>query len=409
VDDSAEPHATRSGPAEHMRYRWIVLVVATMAQAAASFVMQGLGILAGFVQQDFDLSSLQVGLLMAAATAAPILALPVVGDLLDRRSERMIVGSGAAILAAALVLSTLGSNFVFLLACLFIVGSGYSTTQPGGSKSVSDWFRGGQLGFAMGIRQAGLPLGGAAAAAILPVIASIWGWRVAFLVGATVALAGGLAFSALYRPPAAATDKAGRGRPPLGLASLLTMLRHPWMRSVVFSGTALVSAQLVVLTYFMLFLRDDHAIALVDGAWLMFAVQLSGVAGRVILAALSDRPGTSRFRLVIASMLAVGAALLVLAFVPLQMPWPVLILISAWLGFFGLGWYGPWVAFVADVSPRESLGLALGTAMALNQVAIFAAPPLLGLLHDLTGGYAAVWGCLVVLLAAAVLGTRSVR
>jgi MFS family permease len=108
-------------------------------------------------------------------------------------------------------------------------------------------------------------------------------------------------------------------------------------------------------------------------------------------------------------MLAVGAGLLALALLPGQMPWSILVLIAAWLGFFGLGWYGPWVAFVADVSPPESLGLALGTAMALNQVAIFASPPLLGLLHDLTGSYAAVWGCVVVLLAAAVWGTRGVR
>jgi MFS family permease len=370
--------------------------------------MQGLGILAGFLQQDFGLSTLQVGLLMAASTAAPILALPIVGDLLDRRSERMIVGTGATVLAAGLVLSALGPNFATVLASLFIVG-GYSTTQPGGSKSVSDWFRDGQLGFAMGIRQAGLPLGGTAAAASLPVIAGIWGWRPAFLVGATVALAGGLAFGALYRPPDAAADKAGRSRPAMGLASLLAMLRHPWMRGIVLSGTALVSAQLAVLTYFMLFLRDDHAIALVDGAWLMFAVQLSGVAGRVMLGAWSDRPGASRFRLVVASMLAVGAGLLVLALVRSQIPWPVFLLVAAWLGFFGLGWYGPWVAFIADVSPRESRGLALGTAMAVNQVAIVAAPPLLGLLHDVTGGYVAVWSCLVVLLFAAAWGTRGVK
>jgi hypothetical protein len=57
-------------------YRWVVLVVATAAQATASYVTQGLGILAGFLQQDFQLSNLQVGFLIAAANAAPILALP---------------------------------------------------------------------------------------------------------------------------------------------------------------------------------------------------------------------------------------------------------------------------------------------------------------------------------------------
>src|SRR5262249_29454810 len=215
-----------------------------------------------------------------------------------------------------------------------------------------------------------------------------------------------LAFSALYRAPAAT---ARQDRPPKSrattLASVLTSLRHPWMRGVVLSGTMLVGAQSAILTYFMLFLRDEQSIPLVDGAWLMFAAQSCGIAGRIILAAWSDRPGTSRFRLVVASMLAVAAGMLVLALLRSQMPWPVLIVIAAWLGFFGLGWYGLWVACVADASPPESVGLALGTAMAVNQVAIVAAPPLLGLLHDLTGGYVAVWGCLAVLLIAAIWGT----
>ena len=390
-------------------YRWIVLVVATIAQAAASFVMQGLGVLAGFLQQDLLLNGFQVGLLMAASTAAPILALPIVGDLLDRRSERMIVGTGAAILAVGLILSALGPNFAWLLASLFVVGCGYSTTQPGGSKSVTAWFRGGHLGFAMGIRQAGLPLGGAVAAAVLPIIASMWSWRLALVVGAVVALGGAFGFSALYRTPTATADEARQNRPPVSQASFLTMLRYPWMRGVTLSGTTLVGAQYAILTYFMLFLRDAQSIQLVDGAWLMFAAQSCGIGGRIILAAWSDRPATPRFRLVVASMLAVAAGMLVLALLPSQVPWPVLILIAAWLGFFGLGWYGPWVAFVADASPPESLGLALGTAMAVNQVAIVAAPPLLGLLHDLTGGYIAVWGCMVVLLAVGVWGTRSVR
>src|SRR5882762_8321112 len=138
-----------NSPTRTIDYRWIVLAAATFAQAAASFVMQGLGILAGFFQEDFRLNSFEVGLLMASATAAPIFVLPIVGDLLDRRDERVIVGAGAVVLASGLLLSVLAPGFVFLLAALFIVGCGYSTTQPGGSKSVSNWFFNNQLASAI--------------------------------------------------------------------------------------------------------------------------------------------------------------------------------------------------------------------------------------------------------------------
>ena len=85
-------------------------------------------------------------------------------------------------------------------------------------------------------------------------------------------------------------------------------------------------------------------------------------------------------------------------FVPPQPPEPAL---AAWLGFFGLGWYGPWVAYLAESAPADKVGLTLGAATALNQLGIIAAPPLLGLVHDLTGGYAALWACVVVTLALA--------
>jgi MFS family permease len=390
-------------------YRWVVLGVATIAQATASFVILGFGVLAGFLQQDFHLDASQIGLLIGAAGAAPVIALPLVGDLLDQRGERLIVGFGAAVVAAGLVLAALAPNFVSLLIFLFVVGIGYSASQPGGSKSVTAWFRGDRLGFAVGIRQAGLPLGGAAAAAILPVIASLWSWRVAFVFGAAVALAGGLAFSAVYRAPATANGTVHRRAPAKSRWHLFSMLRHPWMRSAAVSGITLVGAQYAIISYFMLSLRDEQAIPLVEGARLMFVTQLCGVAGRVLLAAWSDRIGASRFRLVVASMVAVGVGLLTLAILPTHVPMPVLLVVAAWLGFFGLGWYGPWVAFVADIAPPENLGLALGTAMALNQIAIMAAPPLLGLLHDAAGGYATIWSCMAVLVIAAIAGTRRLR
>src|SRR5262249_32864300 len=81
-------------------------------------------------------------------------------------------------------------------------------------------------------------------------------------------------------------------------------------------------------------------------------------------------------------------------------------LLAAWLGFFGFGWYGPWVAYVSESAPPDRVGFALGLAMAINQVAIIASPPLLGLLRDSTGNYVANWTALIVILVLCVLASR---
>ena len=149
------------------RYRWVILLIATFAQACACFFVQGIGAIAVFIQNDLQLSSLQIGLLVSAAQLVPIVGLLVAGELLDRYSERLVVGLGTLIVALALCASLWATDYLTILLFLVVVGAGYSTAQPGGSKSVSRWFAKTQLGFAMGIRQAGLPLGGALSAALI--------------------------------------------------------------------------------------------------------------------------------------------------------------------------------------------------------------------------------------------------
>ena len=78
-------------------YRWLVLAAATLAQATASFAMLGVAALAGFLQQDFKLTAAETGLLITATYGAAVFSLLFVGDLLDRKSERIIIGVGGAI------------------------------------------------------------------------------------------------------------------------------------------------------------------------------------------------------------------------------------------------------------------------------------------------------------------------
>ncbi len=381
-------------------YRWLVLAAATLAQATASFAMLGVAALAGFLQQDFKLTAAETGLLITATYGAAVFSLLFVGDLLDRKSERIIIGVGGAIAFIALMMATRSSNFVALLLCLFVAGLGFSVTQPGGSKSVSAWFRGDRLGLAMGIRQAGLPLGGALAAAILPAVAAASSWRTAFAAGAVATLGGAFVFALVYRPPAEDAGAASK-RAALSVAAVAGLLRQSWMRNAMIAGLALVSAQYAILTWLMLYLRDHAHIALTRGAWFLALAQAAGVTGRVGLAAWSDRTPARRFRLLSLCMIAVAGGFVVLLLAPPQTPEPALALLAAWLGFFGLGWYGPWVAYLADTSPPDKVGLTLGAAMAINQLGIIGAPPLLGLVHDLTGGYTALWACAVGVLAVA--------
>jgi len=387
---SSLPNDSRTSP-----YRWLILAVATLLQAGAAFVTQGIAVLAGYLQKDLHLSATQVGLMITASTVAPIFTLLFVGDLLDRKSERAIIGAGMVIMAIGLAGACVAPGFLALCAALVVIGMGYSTVQPGGSRSVSQWFQSHQLGIAMGIRQAGLPLGGAAAAAALPFLVGVRDWRAAFLFSVAVVLASGLLFWAVYRPPVLPGRPAKRAV--LSVFYLVRMVRQRWMQRVVWSGMALVGTQYGIVVFLMLFLRDRFGMPLREGGWLLLAIQLCGGVGRIVLSVWSDRCGKTgkRFLPVTVSMLVTCVGLLALVGLPVDAPRPWLFGLIAVLGFFALGWYGPWVTYIADSAPSDSVGLALGAAMTVNQIAIVLTPPALGMIHDATRSYDAVWGTLI--------------
>jgi predicted MFS family arabinose efflux permease len=388
-------------------YRWVILLVATLAQACACFFVQGIGALAPYIQQDLQLSTAQIGTLVSAAQLVPLVGLLVAGELLDRYSERRVVGLGTLVVAGALLAAVWARSYGTVLLFLLLLGAGYSTAQPGGSKSVARWFAAQQRGFAMGIRQAGLPLGGAVAALLLPYAATHWGWRSAFLVGGVIALAGALLFMAFYRTPASppAAPKSAASGLRQGLLSRLRMLREPAMKNIMASGVSLVCVQYGLLIFTVLYLHERLQLRVSQAAMLLFVAQGAGVVGRVALAAWSDRCRSGRYFPVFVCLAASLGGLLLLLWLPLS-TLPALALLLAWLGFFGFGWYGPWVAYVAESAPPEKTGFALGLAMAVNQLAIVLVPPVLGWMRDASGSYWLGWSLLAVLTALGLLLTR---
>jgi predicted MFS family arabinose efflux permease len=336
----------------------------------------------------------------------------VAGELLDRYNERWVVGTGAFVVAVSLGVGSVAPGYVSLLLVLLMVGAGYSTVQPGGSKSVASWFDASQRGLAMGIRQAGVPLGGVLAAAVLPFLAAALGWRMTLTAGGLVALSGAVVFMCFYRrPPAQNPPRDGAPHDTEPHASLksrlgarLRMLREPSMVKIIVSGTSLVSVHSGIGVLTVLYLHETTSIGAGPAALILVAAQGAGVTGRICLAAWSDRGKAGRYTWVLACMVAVTVGMTALM-TPVGHSPAAACLLFIWLGFFGIGWYGPWVAYVAESAPPGKTGFALGLAMAVTQIAIILAPPALGLLKDATHSFVPAWGLLSAMTALALAVT----
>ena len=389
------------------QYRWVILAAATFAQACACFFVQGFGSIALDVKSEMNLTNWQIGTLISAAQLIPLAGLLIAGELLDRYSERFVVGIGTLLVGASLCGAALANSYTELLMALIILGFGYSTAQPGGSKSVSNWFKGSQLGFAMGIRQAGLPLGGAMATLLLPFIAIQYSVPAAFLAGGLIALFGALLFMLLYKTPDTqqSTEKKQINLK-LAIKSRLSMASHPSMRKIMMSGASLTASQYAISVFLVLYLHTSLGLESSIAAMLFFVVLGAGIAGRIILAAWSDRCKAGRYYPVMTCLGAVTAILILLPFLNTQN----LAILSAFMaltGFFAYGWYGPWVAYIAETAPADRKGFALGMAMTANQVSVVLIPPIIGLSRDSLGTYAYGWGALAIVSAIVLLTTST--
>nr|BFE81214.1 hypothetical protein GCM10020093_038150 [Planobispora longispora] len=158
------------------------------------------------------------------------------------------------------------------------------------------------------------------------------------------------------------------------------------MVKIVLSGTCLVSVHSGIGVLTVLYLHETTSVGAGPAALVFVAAQAAGVAGRICLAAWSDRSRSGRYTSVLTCMVAVTAGMVALT-TPVGRSPVAACLLFVWLGFFGIGWYGPWVAHLAESAPPGRTGFALGLAMSVNQIAVILAPPALGLLKDLTGSF----------------------
>ncbi len=170
---------------------WLVLLILFLAQFTMSMGSFGYGPLAPFLRQEFKVSLGQIGSLVSIFYLSTTLFSIPAGLLVDRIGSR-------SMLVACLILEGIpygammfANDFWLILVCTAISGGGYGIINQVSTKSIMGWFERRMRGTAMGIKQAGVSLGGGVVALLLPAISISCGWKIAI-----VAISGSMLFMA---------------------------------------------------------------------------------------------------------------------------------------------------------------------------------------------------------------------
>lgn len=385
-----------------MSARWRALAVATLAHAAGSAAVLAVAPLAPFILDGLALSRAQIGLLLPAVYLGGVLLSLPAGWLTGRAGVRSPLAGGLTLAGAAVLAASLADGFGALLALLLVGGFGFSALNPATGRAIIEWFPPRERGVAMGIKQAGLTVGGVVSAVVLPPVARALGWAPALAVAGGVAVLAGAVVAAFYRaPPSGAGATAGANGS--ATAGAWRLARQRSVLVVFACGLALSVAQASVLAYLVLFARETFGISPVAAARFLALAHLGGAGARLSWGAASDRlfggrrrPGLVASALVAAAafgLFALGAAL------PAALAMPLALVAGA--GAFG--WVGLYFALVAEIGGPRHAGLLTGVATAFAWSGMLVGPPLFGLLLELFDTYGVPW----LLLAGATLAAAA--
>ena len=142
----------------HGSARWRHLGVSLVGLVAACAVQNGLPFLTVALRAE-GLSLAAIGLLVSAPTAGLVLTLLAWGAAADRYGERVVLGAGLGVAAAAMTGAALADTTVATGLWLLLAGAGSASVHAASGRLVLGWFPASQRGLAMGVRQAGQPIG----------------------------------------------------------------------------------------------------------------------------------------------------------------------------------------------------------------------------------------------------------
>lgn len=387
-------------------HRWKVLGVGFAANASFSAAFSGIPTTAVFLRSGYHLGNDGLGLVLGMLGLGIAVSELPWGLLTDRWGDRRVLllgllSTAAALAGLALFVVPAGAHVPSVTALalgLLLVGLLGGSVNGSSGRAVMAWFREGERGLAMSIRQTAVPAGGGLGALLLPVLASRFGFASAYAgLALACAITAAFAWRWLHEPSHTGADGAREAHdaPAGGMRARVSPLRDIGIWRVALGAGVLCVPQLAVLTFGTVFLHDFSRAGVLAISVTMAAVQTGAAIARVWSGGWTDRRGNRRSYMRICSLLtAVLFASLALLTGLAGMHHATLTVIFALMvvlaGVSASAWHG--VAFT-ELATLAGTNRA-GTALAIGNTCVFltlfvtplAIPPLLTV-----GSWPMVW------------------
>jgi len=344
-----------------------------------------------FLQSELKMNYTYVGSIMTFLyLGAMLISLPA-GWLTDKLGIKKMVWLSQVIMGCFVILYSLVGNYVAAILLAFAMGVAYGLVNPPTTIGILVLIRKEARGIAMSIKQTGVPLGGALAAALLPPLALRFSWKFSFIFAGAIIILSGLLSQTLYQQ--SQEKRMNPGLDPEGKSHAICG-RTYWDKNIIFLGIGGAFCSLVqisLVTYIILYLKDVKKFDLIPAAFCLTLVNIGGILGRVFWGGVSDSlfKGSRKAVLrIIVSLIFLTSLILGLN---ISLSSLVLFVVLFIFGFSALGWNGLFLAFGGELADKDIAGRAIGLCMMFTFIGSLSGPLLFGKILDMTRSYNFGW------------------
>ena len=132
-------------------YRWVVLIVISMAMFANYYVYDSIAPIADILKSDLGFTDANIGTLYSVYSIAAVIVLLLGGVIIDKYGTVKSTIFFAAICTFAGILNAVSSDFTVMLVARFLLGIGSEPLIVAITTALAKWFKGKELSFAFGI------------------------------------------------------------------------------------------------------------------------------------------------------------------------------------------------------------------------------------------------------------------
>jgi MFS family permease len=352
---------------------WLIVVAAFFVAFVGFGVTYSFGVFLKPLGTAFGASHAAMSTIFSTLTVLSFFLAPLTGDLADHLGPRYVVGAGAILMGAGLLLTSRVHSFPMLFVTYgILVGVAMACLYIPAIAAVGEWFKL-HRDIALGIAISGIGCGTLVAAPLAAKLSLHFGWRSAFeIFGWTsmVILVGCAAL--LSRPPVLCAKDS---------ANVMGMMRtRPF--ALLFLGLTFGGVAIYTTFVFLAAFAANLGVSHVSCAALIGYIGASSVVGRLGLNALAPRFGLLTMYKASYWLLLASCGIWIVSHSYLSL---VTFALVMGVGYGGIAAMTPAVA--AAKFGIEGLGELLGFLFTAFGVACLLGPPLAGVLADSTHDY----------------------